>query len=271
MDAVGDHPEDVLITGNCSWSYDWIRAAIAFCLQHFNLLGPFKRHGFATLVLLVGFPVCLQFVWTDYFAQGRGYLQAINYDEDLEASLYCNAVDGCHFYQPEACKEPIVLRQGENTSIAASDCQWEVMVICASDFDSKRTAFALMNFVDNMTDLQDLPVVEQETLRVAALSKTIDETMVPPAESWSLNVWSSFKHYDQCGEYQDRDDRVCSGYTLLFDPKVYTISPNHEVAAVNIFSGTMWFWLIFALMLWVSLGFFDAASELQFEFGKKED
>lgn len=267
-----DQPElDLAVGESCSFSYDWLRAAMAFCLQHFNLLGPFKRHGFGTLVLLVGFAVCLEYSAREYFATKSGYLMALNYEDDLYATLYCNAVGGCAFEQEEACVAPFNLSRGENASIAASDCQWTVRVLCASDFDSKRTAFALLNVVGDEVDLQDFPVMEQETLRQAQLSKTIDETTEPAHESWSLNVWSSFRRYGPCAAYGEREDVVCAAFDILFDQKVYTISRNDQVALVNILSGAMWAWLLLAILVKVALSFFDMASALHQTFGPKND
>lgn len=258
------------LDGQFRFSYDWLRAAISHSLHHINLFGDGKRHGFATLMFVVSTIVSFQYAYVEYLDTESAYLMALRLDDSLTVDLACSALS-CEFFQEKRCDMPRLLRDGENTSVAASDCQWTVKLITDSRFESKRTALGLLTAAENETSVEYFAAVEQETLKFVSLSKTVDETYTPPFESWSAQVFSSYDYFSPCSEYHDSLNRTCGAFQLSFDNKVYTITVNDQVAFIIILSTGALSTLLFGVLWRIILCNLDAASQLHRWLAPKQD
>jgi len=258
------------LEGEFRFSYDWMRAAVSHSLHHINLFGDGKRHGFATILFLVSAIISFQYAYVEYLDTQSAYLMAINRQDELSVPLTCSALS-CEFFQEERCVESRLLHDGENTTVAAADCQWTVKLITDSRFESKRTALGLLSGSQNESSVEYFAAVEQETLKFISLSKTVDETYEPAFESWSAQVFSSYDYFSDCAEYHDSTDRTCGAFQLSFDNKVYTITVNDQVGFIIILSTGALSTLVFGVLWRIILCNLDAASELHLWLSPKED
>ena len=258
------------LEGPVRFSYDWLRAALSHTLRHLNIYGDAKRHGLGTLFFLVCMLVSFQYAYVEYLDRSSAYLMALAPADDLSANVSCSALL-CRFYQEAACDAPRLLSYGETTSIAVSQCQWTAMVVTNASFEAKRTALALLNTVQNETTREYFATVEQETLKFVSLSKTVDATYSPPAESWSVQVFSTYDYYAPCAAYHTSEQQTCGAFQFSFDNKVYTITVNREVGFVVVLSAGMLSSIVFYILIKLALYNFDAGSELHRWFGEHRD
>lgn len=261
---------DLELDGPFTFSYAWIRAALAHSLHHISIYGDGKRHGFATLMFIVCALVSFQYAYVEYLDEKSAYLMALNPSADLSVEMSCSAVS-CYFFQEKQCDDARALTNGQNTTIAAADCQWTVKIITNSSFESKRTAIGLLTQVDNETSREYFAAVEQETLKFVSLSKTVDETYIPPFETWAAQVFSTYDYFRDCAAYHDNAQQTCGAFQLSFDNKVYTITVNNQVGFIIVLStgmiSSVVFWVLWKLITYN----LDAGSELHLWLGAHQD
>jgi len=249
------------LDGPFSFSYAWGRAAISHSLHHINIYGTEKRHGFATLMFFVCVLVSFQYAYVEYLDGSSAYLMAIDKVDELSVDMACSAVS-CYFYQEKECDDARALTDGQNTTIAASDCRWTVKIVTNASFESKRTAIGLLTRVDNETSREYFAAVEQETLKFVSLSKTVDETYSPPFETWAAQVFSTYDYYRDCAAYQDNAEQTCGAFQISFDNKVYTITVNNQVGFIIVLSTGMISSVVFWVLLKLAMYNFDAGSTM---------
>lgn len=215
--------------------------ATHFILRHFNVYGHGKHHGAATMFLFVGFFITAFYTAHETFSDEQAYLLVVSDTSKLSVDIVCGAEEYCRFISEGG--KTLTLENGNTTTITASDSMWTIEALTPTRFTSKRVVLAIKTVED---ELIYFPSVEQETLRFISLSKTVDRTIDPEHESWTVNDWGTYKEYPACRNvtpgYDGADSHTCGAFEIHFDHRMYIESsrPDINLALTILSSGALW-------------------------------